>query len=335
MAFKDGIEEIKSIKCKEFMECNICKNTVDNKTYTIKEMMFGYRHEFDYFQCSQCLCLQISDIPEDMSIYYPDNYYSYSHIDNNHKIKNYLISKRDRYCILKKGIIGKYLSYFFPNPDLSFFSNLKLSNYSKVLDVGCGSGKLLNSFYNAGIKKTLGIDPFNKKDVTYKNGLSILIKTIYEVEGKWDLIILNHSFEHMKNPLEIMKKVAGLLSPDGYCVIGIPVISSYAWKKYGVNWVQIDAPRHFFIHSTKSMEILSRQSGLQLVNAYYNSTGFQFWGSEQYLNNIALLNEKSYFINKSNSMFSAEDLYFFDNKAKKLNEKGMGDQAIYIFNKQS
>ena len=59
------------------MECRICGNTDEHKTYKIKEMMFGLGEPFTYFRCANCDCLQIENIPEDMSRYYSSGYYSY------------------------------------------------------------------------------------------------------------------------------------------------------------------------------------------------------------------------------------------------------------------
>lgn len=59
------------------MKCRICGNNKNNKIYQVKEMMFGFRDKFDYFQCATCNCLQISEIPCEISKYYPDNYYSF------------------------------------------------------------------------------------------------------------------------------------------------------------------------------------------------------------------------------------------------------------------
>jgi len=154
-----------------------------------------------------------------------------------------------------------------------------------------------------------------------------------DIDGLWGLIILNHSFEHMPNPLEVMNKIFELLSPDGYCAIAIPIIDSYAWEKYGVNWVQLDAPRHFFIHSIESMRILADKSGLVLTAIHYNSTSFQIWGSEQYLQGVTLFDKKSYLVNKKNSLFSKNGIREFENEAQKLNAKGKGDQAIFVFKK--
>ena len=54
--------------------CKICFSNKNNKTYVAREMMFGLREEFIYFECSNCGCLQIKDIPKDISKYYPKDY---------------------------------------------------------------------------------------------------------------------------------------------------------------------------------------------------------------------------------------------------------------------
>lgn len=59
------------------MQCRICGNQQNNKEYEVQEMMLGYKDSFLYLQCSMCDCLQIEEIPSDISKYYSDNYYSY------------------------------------------------------------------------------------------------------------------------------------------------------------------------------------------------------------------------------------------------------------------
>ena len=61
--------------------CRICGNKEGNVLYLAREMMFGLREEFTYFECAQCGCLQIAEFPADMSAYYPDDYYSFSAYD--------------------------------------------------------------------------------------------------------------------------------------------------------------------------------------------------------------------------------------------------------------
>ena len=60
------------------MNCRICGNAEDNRTFEVREMMFGTRETFTYFQCAKCGCLQMVEIPSDMSRYYPPEYYSFN-----------------------------------------------------------------------------------------------------------------------------------------------------------------------------------------------------------------------------------------------------------------
>src|SRR5690606_8452268 len=137
------------------------------------------------------------------------------------------------------------------------------------------------SLKETGCKNLTGIDPYLKADIITPN-VKIYKKHIEELTGKWDFIMLNHSFEHMENPMVILSKIHDILNEGGICMIRIPVSSSDAWEQYKENWVQLDAPRHIFLHSRKSMELLSKNVGLEIFNVFYDSGAFQFWGSEQY-----------------------------------------------------
>jgi hypothetical protein len=127
-----------------------------------------------------------------------------------------------------------------------------------------------------------------------------------------------------------MRKTAGLLCKNGSCLINIPTVSSYAWKHYRENWVGLDAPRHLYLHSIKSMTLLEEKANLSLQSVTYNSNDFQFWGSEQYLKDIPLRSENSYAENPANSLFSKKQIETFKRKAKELNFNNQGDQAAFL-----
>jgi len=48
------------------MICKVCNNEKNNRTYQIREMMYGFKEEFTYFECLKCGCLQIAAIPKNM-----------------------------------------------------------------------------------------------------------------------------------------------------------------------------------------------------------------------------------------------------------------------------
>lgn len=313
------------------MKCRICGNKEKNRVYHVPEMMFGYRDMFRYFLCSKCDCLQIAEFPADLSKYYPRDYYSFHRRAAKGAAKKYLIALRDQYSLFGTNVVGKLLSARFPNESLQSLRPLSINFETRVLDVGCGAGKLLYSIYEAGIKNCLGIDPFNAGDVRYSNGLEIKKRKIYDVGGMWDIVMFHHSFEHVPDPIETLQAVSKLLAPRGVCIVRIPTTSSYVWKYYRENWVQLDAPRHFYLHSIKSMKAVADRAQLRLRDLVYDSTSFQFWGSEQYLNNIPLQHDDSYAINRRASLFSRRDIANFTKRAKKLNELKQGDQVVFYF----
>lgn len=322
------------------MKCRICGNEQDNESYKVKEMMYGTENEFTYFQCSKCDCLQIEEIPSDISPYYPSDYYSYSSTGgsdntNVNYLKRLLIKHRDRYAAFGRGMIGKLIYQKYPIGKFKGLSQLRLKKNTAILDVGCGSGAFLKDCSEVGFNNLLGIDPFNETNLKYVSGLQILKKDIENVSGKWDLVTFHHSFEHIPDQIKTLERVFELLNPTGHCIIRIPTVSSYAWQYYRENWVQLDAPRHFYLHSVKSMEILAQKTGFELSDVIYDSTAFQFWGSEQYKNGVPLRGKGSYAEDPMASMFSDEDITGFEKRSKELNFLKEGDQAIFYLRKQS
>ncbi len=100
------------------MKCRICENSKGLETCQVREMMFGLKESFTYFKCPTCGCLQIAEIPDDMSGYYPPEYYSYNMpVSEIPSLKSFLKKKRDRYAVSGRGFSGKMLNIFFP-PDL-------------------------------------------------------------------------------------------------------------------------------------------------------------------------------------------------------------------------
>lgn len=318
-------------------KCRICDNSSTNKVHVAREMMFGYRDEFEYFECSNCGCLQIREIPGDLTRYYPESYYPVAlpSLPKFFLVTSFFRRQRLLRALGEENFLGLLLSKLFRVPRLpQWVSFVKLHPDSSILDVGCGVGGTLMGLRKKGFTNLTGVDLFIKDDVLYKCGVRVFKKEIADVEGEFDFIMLQHSFEHMADPLSVLKKAYCLLKSDRYVLIRIPVGSSFAWEKYKINWVQLDAPRHLFLHSTKSMQILVGQAGFRIENIVFDSGSLQFWASEQYARDIPLRDRRSYLMNPESSMFSAEDIQRFEEKAKELNRNKKGDQACFYLYKE-
>ncbi len=318
--------------------CRVCANRVGNLSYQLREMMFGFREVFTYTECGKCGCVAIDDIPEDMDKYYPDNYYSKQAVPSpgyhrNQKYANAL-RRADSMAIQLGYPISKIAWWkHAPSVQMECLAHIRPTKNWRILDVGCGAGNFLYRLRNAGFRNLLGVDPFLEESITYQNGLCIRKAELSDISGYWDLITFHHSFEHIADPLDTLCTVSDLLKPNGICVIRIPTVDSYAWRHYRENWVQLDAPRHFILHSVESMRYLSEQSGLGMIGVLYDSSEFQFWASEQYVRDIPLRSPESYAENRSESVLTKQEIEHYRKQAGKLNRMRLGDQAAFFFEK--
>jgi len=89
-------------------------------------------------------------------------------------------------------------NYYYPNLYFDFI-NREIIDFETVLDIGCGKGKKLIDFNFLG-KKTYGIEPSKTYHKVHNElGLSTEVGFIKNVKNKYDLVLLNHVFEHLTN----------------------------------------------------------------------------------------------------------------------------------------
>ncbi len=318
------------------MKCRICENSKENKSYQVREMMFGTRDTFEYVACANCGCVQIKDYPLDVGKYYAPHGKAYYSFQPRHKSSwdKWIERKHFEQGIGKTSIVGALLQWKRGTYQVSDWMRLSETKpESKILDIGSGVGNLLLTLAELGYQNLLGIDPFVDKDIEYPQAnIKVLKKSIEELDGEYDTIMLHHVFEHLPNPQAALVHIAKLLPKGGKLIIRIPVAGTYAWRTYQENWVQLDAPRHFYLHTEKSLGLLLQQTGFVIDQVVFDSGTFQFWGSEQFKNNVATNSPDS--LNKlSNRLKVIPILRKYKKQAQLLNEAKDGDQACFYIRK--
>ena len=313
------------------LACDICGNRQGNKTHIAREMMFGLRDEFHYVECAFCGCLRNLTVPGDLGKYYGEKYYSVTPVVRKRRqIYDSLKGLRTRAYLGDRSAAGGFLLRNFGKPNLpAWILHAGVRQNDSILEIGCGSGTLLSSLRSEGFKKLIGADPFIARDICYGDGVRILKAAISEIAGSYDFIVLEHAFEHIPAPQSTLLNLLALLKPTGTLIISIPLVA-YAWHHYGVNWVQLDAPRHLYLHSETSFRILAKDL---IVDVVYDSGAVQFWGSEQYKQDIPLISHKSYRVHPDESLFSPQEIAKFEKRAIELNAKKLGDQATFFLRK--
>ncbi len=296
--------------------------------------MYGGGGEFEYVECAECGCLQIAEVPADLSEYYPEDYYSFNALAEEGRFKQFFIRRRARHLAGRKSPVGWLYARLRPAPLVpAWLKDTGVNTEDEVLDVGCGSGAHLTQLSYLGFSRLTGIDPFIEGDRHFRNGVTILRRTLAELEGAYDFIMFHHSLEHMPEPRAAFGHVSRLLRAGGRALVRIPVVGGLAWRKYRTDWVQLDAPRHLRLHTERGLKLLAEQAGFMLERVVYDSGGFQFWGSEQVRRGLPIINKAGGTVGPRAGIFSDEELRAFEEEAVRLNEAGDGDQACFYLRK--
>ena len=308
--------------------CPACGADGPPEAFVAREMMFGTREPFTYLECPACGCVRIAEVPDDLGAHYPDGYYSFGAPPTG-RLQRLAKRQRLRHALGLAAPGGAALTARYgPSPIGAWLAPLGLPLDADVLEVGCGAGHLLFELRDAGFTSLVGVDPFTPRAVS-RRGVRVLRRSVHEVEGAFDLVMFHHTFEHLPDPAETLGQAARLTRPGGRVLLRVPVADSFAFRTYGADWVQLDAPRHLFLHTRASIGHLAERAGLALASVEWDSSALQFWGSEQYRRDVPLFDPSSHAVDPATSAFSADVIADYQAQAEALNRAGDGDQAVF------
>jgi SAM-dependent methyltransferase len=294
--------------------------------------MYGTREVFPYFECSSCGTSTLTSVPADLSRYYPDDYYSFGGQPQPVSSVTRLIKRARTGIVLHSAHIPRSIKGRLPRTPgwAIWFEGLTIHTGSRILDVGSGEGAMLLKMAGDGFSHLDGVDPFVHADMQLRDGVRIHKSPVDEMQGEFDVVMFHHSLEHVPDALA---SAASKLAKDGRIIVRVPMVDSWAARSYGANWVQYDAPRHLTLFSRVGLALLADMAGLRVERVFYDSTAFQFWGSEQYRMGIPLRSDHSYFEHPERSPFPATQIEEWEREAAELNQLGQGDQAGFVLSR--
>lgn len=308
--------------------CKVCLAGTCGR-FAVREQMFGTGEQFTFVQCGHCGTLTLDDVPADLSAYYPADYYSFTQQGPSVRPtpRRYL----DR---AQTAVSLRHPTYYrrrWRRCDLPVWldvmSELRLGVRARICDVGCGSGALLRILRLHGFCGLVGCDPFVAKEVLEPE-LRVHRVEFAALQGPFDLVMFNHSLEHMGKPVEALSHARDTLGPRGAVLVRIPVAGSFAWRRFGVHWIALDPPRHLFVPTAAGMSELATRSGLRVHRVIYDSDARQFWGSERVQQGTIV--RHATLGGDALHTHSKRELRLFTEQANRLNAKGDGDTAAFV-----
>jgi SAM-dependent methyltransferase len=136
-----------------------------------------------------------------------------------------------------------------------------VSRGGRSLDFGAGNGAFARAMKAAGFD-SVGLEPFSLGAPTTSQGLKLLQAPLADVAddlGLFDVITMWHVFEHLENPVDVLRQLAGHLTPTGAFVISVPNEGSWQRRAFRRSWFHLDPPRHLIHFDASTLAgVLSR-----------------------------------------------------------------------------
>ena len=142
-----------------------------------------------------------------------------------------------------------------------------LNSNKTILEIGSGHGEAIYNFDKIGHKVT-GIEP-DKKNVflinkKLKNSTCMIGKAEnISLDKKFDIIWLNHVFEHLSKPIEFLKKIENVLDQHGFIFMEVPSVEKVDdYRKFN------SAP-HAYNYSKQSLINISKKANYKIIKCDY------------------------------------------------------------------
>lgn len=254
---------------KEVKNCPVCSNEKIKFLYHTKDRQLGLGGQFSLYKCQNCTVQFLS--PQHnynfLSKYYADNYVPY------HRRANDWRDKLEEF--IYRGLNGnglqKYLFYPF---EYLIRRALIVKTGQRLLDVGCGSGNYLKVASKLGVE-CYGLDIYSgKKSFFISDSIKFYNKRVEDSnfpENYFDIITMNHVFEHLADPQQILLLLKKIVKSGGQIIIQVPNNKSFNARIFGRFYLGIDSPRHYFVYNKKSIEVLCHKVGLKVDRIAYRT----------------------------------------------------------------
>jgi SAM-dependent methyltransferase len=174
-----------------------------------------------------------------------------------------------------------------------------IKHRSRVLEIGCGRGLLLESLARLG-HQCYGTERSGLAATRARGMLGVKIYTtpLEECgfqEGSFDLAILWHVLEHLEDPSQTFELLSQLLKAGGLLLLEVPNYSSIQSKLAGKHWFHLDTEHHLHHFSREGLWRLLHRRGFQILKtSTFSAEQCPYGALQSFLNMTGLPREQLY-----------------------------------------
>jgi 2-polyprenyl-3-methyl-5-hydroxy-6-metoxy-1,4-benzoquinol methylase len=230
----------------ESVVCDLCGRDQSQLIYSVPDTNYGTPGKFSIVQCRICKLVYLNPRPSaaELPAIYPETRYDPFQL------------------IHTTGPQSPHPIQWSRARQLT-----QIAGAGRVLDVGCGDGLFLKAMQQLGWT-CVGVEP-NQNAVEFARTrfeLDIRSGEIFAIgaQENFDLITLWDALEHTPSPTAVLLRAAKLLPPTGRIALSVPNWDSFERLIFRERWIALDAPRHLYHFSPRTVTRLLNQCGFEI-----------------------------------------------------------------------
>jgi 2-polyprenyl-3-methyl-5-hydroxy-6-metoxy-1,4-benzoquinol methylase len=257
----------------EYISCNLCGKDSTELIFEAGGQVLGERKIFHIVKCKNCGLIYVHPRPykDEITLYYSPEYAEHRLSGARGKLKHRLrtlalesLPGYSQNTSVFNRILGRTLGIILLSQiDIV----IPFKEKGRVLDIGCGSGEMIGWMKEYGWE-LYGVDIARKAcNVAEEQGLKTFCGNLHEAKypaSYFDSIILNHSLEHMYNPLSLLQECGRILKNEGLLIVSVPNFGCLESQFFGASWFQIDVPRHLYHFTRDTLNKTLHVAGFQV-----------------------------------------------------------------------
>ena len=268
IAFRDGFEWVE--------RCDLCGGTDFAPRKVYPEYLLFTGEQFRLVTCRGCQLSFLDPRPSPAIIgeYYPDDYGAHQNVPRPLQGWQRRAGGKDAPA---PGLLRRFLLHV--RQSISWYFIPPHDGGGRFLDVGCGSGKVLDTMKQLGWA-TYGVElaesavaraPAKGHDVEVG-----VAESMVHPDEQFDVVYMWHVLEHTHSPTRALANAFRYLKPGGRFYLCVPNFRSIHSKLFGRYWWSTDAPRHLYQFDRRTVRAYLERAGFHDVEMT-TRTGSSSW----------------------------------------------------------